>query len=194
MKNAAQKGGGAVLGGKSIWGVATKDYVSVDALKQDKSRLQNIPDEKYQEQRQKFTERLHDLASEIANPKANNRLIALDNATETIIEALSKRKTASGINNELRSNKTLNIKNDTAEKALELFKDISNMPVGYFEAKPQRAVPFDEVLAAVVPNDISEELRNGLAKAGIQTIEYEAGDQLDRLAKVESVERRSLFD
>ena len=62
------------------------------------------------------------------------------------------------------------------------------MPVGYFEAKPQRAVPFDEVLAAVVPNDISEELRNGLAKAGIQTIEYEAGDQLDRLAKVESVE------
>lgn len=188
MKNAAQKGGGAVLGGKSIWGVATKDYVSVDALKQDKSRLQNIPDEKYQEQRQKFTERLHDLASEIANPKANNRLIALDNATETIIEALSKRKTASGINNELRSNKTLNIKNDTAEKALELFKDISNMPVGYFEAKPQRAVPFDEVLAAVVPNDISEELRNGLAKAGIQTIEYEAGDQLDRLAKVESVE------
>lgn len=188
MKNAAQKGGGAVLGGKSIWGVATKDYVSVDALKQDKSRLQNIPDEKYQEQRQKFTERLHDLASEIANPKANNRLIALDDATETIIEALSKRKTASGINNELRSNKTLNIKNDTAEKALELFKDISNMPVGYFEAKPQRAVPFDEVLAAVVPNDISEELRNGLAKAGIQTIEYEAGDQLDRLAKVESVE------
>ena len=188
MKNAAQKGGGAVLGGKSIWGVATKDYASVDALKQDKSRLQNIPDEKYQEQRQKFTERLHDLASEIANPKANNRLIALDDATETIIEALSKRKTASGINNELRSNKTLNIKNDTAEKALELFKDISNMPVGYFEAKPQRAVPFDEVLAAVVPNDISEELRNGLAKAGIQTIEYEAGDQLDRLAKVESVE------
>lgn len=188
MKNAAQKGGGAVLGGKSIWGVATKDYASVDALKQDKSRLQNIPDEKYQEQRQKFTERLHDLASEIANPKANNRLIALDDATETIIEALSKRKTASGINNELRSNKTLNIKNDTAEKALELFKDISNMPVGYFEAKPQRAVPFDEVLAAVVPNDISEELRDGLAKAGIQTIEYDAGDQLDRLAKVESVE------
>lgn len=188
MKNAAQKGGGAVLGGKSIWGVATKDYASVDALKQDKSRLQNISDEKYQEQRQKFTERLHDLASEIANPKANNRLIALDDATETIIEALSKRKTASGINNELRSNKTLNIKNDTAEKALELFKDISNMPVGYFEAKPQRAVPFDEVLAAVVPNDISEELRDGLAKAGIQTIEYDAGDQLDRLAKVESVE------
>lgn len=188
MKNAAQKGGGAVLGGKSIWGVATKDYASVDALKQDKSRLQNIPDEKYQEQRQKFTERLHDLASEIANPKANNRLIALDDATETIIEALSKRKTASGINNELRSNKTLNIKNDTAEKTLELFKDISNMPVGYFEAKPQRAVPFDEVLAAVVPNDISEELRDGLAKAGIQTIEYDAGDQLDRLAKVESVE------
>lgn len=47
---------------------------------------------------------------------------------------------------------------------------------------------FDEVLAAVVPNDISEELRDGLAKAGIQTIEYDAGDQLDRLAKVESVE------
>ena len=55
-------------------------------------------------------------------------------------------------------------------------------------AKPQRAVGFDEVLAAVIPSDSSQKLRDALGEAGVRTLEYKAGDEADRLAKINSVE------
>lgn len=55
-------------------------------------------------------------------------------------------------------------------------------------AKPQRAVGFDEVLAAVIPDDSSKKLRDGLEQAGVRMLEYKTGDDADRLAKINSVE------
>ena len=92
------------------------------------------------------------------------------------------------IDKELRSYSYLNVKSDTAEKALELFRDIQNMPTGYFEAKPQRAVGFDEVLAAVVPDNTGEALLSQLAERGINVLTYKQGDDADRLRAVNSVE------
>ena len=62
------------------------------------------------------------------------------------------------------------------------------MPTGYFEAKPQRAVPLDEILAAVVPNTMDEELRAELESAGVPTITYQDGDTQSRMDAVNSVE------
>lgn len=47
---------------------------------------------------------------------------------------------------------------------------------------------FDEVLTAVIPSDSSAQLREGLEQAGVPMLEYEAGNESDRLAKVNSVE------
>ena len=68
----------------------------------------------------------------------------------------------------------------------QLFR--SNMPTGYFEAKPQRAVGFDEVLAAVIPNDARAEVKAALENAGVRMIEYASGDEKARLDAVNSVE------
>ena len=188
MKNDTQKGGGVLFGGTSIWGVATKDYGSISEIKKDSGRLGNLPDDEYEAIREGYSQRLADLALEIRDPRAHNSFLATDDAASAIIDTLRKKRTVAAIDKELRTYTQLNIQSDTAEKALALFQDISNMPVGYFEAKPQRAVGFDEVLAAIIPDSSSDKLRAGLERAGVRMLEYKSGDDADRLAKVNSVE------
>lgn len=76
----------------------------------------------------------------------------------------------------------------TIQQIQAVFRAAAELPTEYFEAKPERAVGFDEVLAAVVPNDSSRALLVGLEQAGVQTLKYRAGDDADRLEKVNSVE------
>lgn len=188
MKQGDQKGANTFFGGQAIWGVASKDYGSIDEIKADSGRLQKMTEEEYSAIRQKYSERLAELTNEIKDPAARNEFIASDDAASAIVETLRTKRTVAGIDKELRTYPTLQIKPDTAEKVLQLYKDISNMPTGYFEAKPQRAVGFDEVLAAVIPDDASAEVKAALENAGVRMIEYTSGDEKARLDAVNSVE------
>jgi hypothetical protein len=188
MKQGDQKGANTFFGGQAIWGVASKDYGSIDEIKADSGRLQKMTEEEYSAIRQKYSERLAELTNEIKDPAARNEFIASDDAASAIVETLRTKRTVAGIDKELRTYPTLQIKPDTAEKVLQLYEDISNMPTGYFEAKPQRAVGFDEVLAAVIPNDASAEVKAALKNAGVRMIEYASGDEKARLDAVNSVE------
>lgn len=188
MKQGDQKGANTFFGGQAIWGVASKDYGSIADIKRDSGRLQKMTEEEYRAIRQKYSERLAELTNEIKDPAARNEFIASDDAASAIVETLRTKRTVAGIDKELRTYPTLQIKPDTAEKVLQLYEDISNMPTGYFEAKPQRAVGFDEVLAAVIPNDASAEVKVALENAGVRMIEYASGDEKARLDAVNSVE------
>lgn len=188
MKQGDQKGANTFFGGQAIWGVASKDYGSIADIKRDSGRLQKMTEEEYSAIRQKYSERLAELTNEIKDPAARNEFIASDDAASAIVETLRTKRTVAGIDKELRTYPTLQIKPDTAEKVLQLYEDISNMPTGYFEAKPQRAVGFDEVLAAVIPNDASAEVKAALENAGVRMIEYASGDEKARLDAVNSVE------
>ena len=188
MKQGDQKGANTFFGGQAIWGVASKDYGSIDEIKADSGRLQKMTEEEYSAIRQKYSERLAELTNEIKDPAARNEFIASDDAASAIVETLRTKRTVEAIDKELRTYPTLHIKPDTAEKVLRLAQDISNMPTGYFEAKPQRAVGFDEVLAAVIPNDASAEVKAALENAGVRMIEYASGDEKARLDAVNSVE------
>lgn len=188
MKQGDQKGANTFFGGQAIWGVASKDYGSIADIKRDSGRLQKMTEEEYSAIRQKYSERLAELTNEIKDPAARNEFIASDDAASAIVETLRTKRTVAGIDKELRTYPTLQIKPDTAGKVLQLYEDISNMPTGYFEAKPQRAVGFDEVLAAVIPNDASAEVKAALENAGVRMIEYASGDEKARLDAVNSVE------
>ena len=188
MKQGDQKGANTFFGGQAIWGVASKDYGSIADIKRDSGRLQKMTEEEYSAIRQKYSERLAELTNEIKDPAARNEFIASDDAASAIVETLRTKRTVAGIDKELRTYPTLQIKPDTAEKVLQLYEDISNMPTGYLEAKPLRAVGFDEVLAAVIPNDASAEVKVALENAGVRMIEYASGDEKARLDAVNSVE------
>ena len=188
MKRGDQKGTNTFFGGQAIWGVASKDYNSIDEIKADSGRLVKMTEEEYSAIRQEYSARLAELANEIKDPAARNDFIASDDAATAIVETLRTKRTAAAIDKELRTYPTLHIRPGTAGKVLQLFEDISNMPTGYFEAKPQRAVGFDEVLAAVIPDDTSAGAWAALAQAGVKTIEYKSGDEQSRTDAVNSVE------
>lgn len=187
MRKDIQKGGGSFFGGGAIWGVATKDYGSINELRQDKNRLQVMDEKAYEDLRGQYTQRLVEICSEIIKP-GENRFIAMDGAADAIIDALRTKKTRAAIDRELRSYSFLNVKHDTAQKVLDLVSDIKKMPTEYFEAKPQRAVYFSEILAAVVPDDVDQDIKDGLSKERVKTLEYKAGDTDSRMKAVNSVE------
>lgn len=67
------------------------------------------------------------------------------------------------------------------EKAEKLVEQISNLPVRYFEAKPQRAVKFNEIKAAIVPKGTEKTLIKELKSHGIHIEEYEQYVEQSRL-------------
>lgn len=67
------------------------------------------------------------------------------------------------------------------EKAEKLVEQISNLPVRYFEAKPQRAVKFNEIKAAIVPKGTEKTLIKELKSHGIHIEEYEQDVEQSRL-------------
>lgn len=189
MKQGDQTGVGTFFGGQAIWGVTAKDYRSIEEIKEDSGRLQKLSEEEYSQIRQQFTERLADITSEIMDKNNGNEFTASDDAASAIVETLRTKHTVKAIDKELRTYPTLRIQPDTAQKVFDLCRDISNMPTGYFEAKPQRAVGFDEAAAVVVPDNLPADLRKGLEQIGATVREYKAGDEQSRLEAVNADER-----
>lgn len=184
MREEEQKGGGSLFGGQSIWGAATKDYGSIGEIKADSGRLGTVSEDEYKAIRQKYTERFAEIANEIMDRGADNSFIAADDAAEILVDALRKKKTVAAIDRELRKYSQLNIQSDTAQKAYDLFRDISEMPTRYFEAKPQRAVGVDEVQAWIVPEDLTQGLMARLLGMEQRVYTYQRGDAADRLRVV----------
>lgn len=56
-------------------------------------------------------------------------------------------------------------------------KQIKNLPTDYFEAKPQRAVTFDEIDTIVLPSNTSEDIKQALKDRGINYIEYDSNNE-----------------
>lgn len=102
---------------------------------------------------------------------------AFDDALQVLIAMQQKKK---DFNTAARSN-YFTPTDDMREKAESIVNAISNLPVRYFEAKPQRAVKFDEIKAAIVPKGTDKTLIKELKSHGIHIEEYENGVENSRV-------------
>ena len=73
-------------------------------------------------------------------------------------------------------------------KITDDLESLRNVPTDYFEAKPQRAVGFEEIASMVIPNNLDANLKKQLQDRGIKTIEYDPNVEGDRNAKMTSAE------
>ena len=188
MKSEEETGGGALISGLGIYGVSAKKYKSIDEIKADSDRLTHISEDEYKEIKRGFGERLGEIANSIMDKTESNPFIANDNACECIVDAIRNSKTKSGILNNLKQYRQLNVTETNVDDIVSLVSDIANMPTEYFEAKPRRAVGFDEVAAAIIPDNASEELKNKLSDIGVNIIEYESGNEESRLNALNGLE------
>ena len=185
MKEDGEKGLG--MGSGNIFGASTVEFESIDAIKKAGKNLRTMTQDEFYEAKQEFLDRFYELAKKL--PKSDS-YSALDGATEMLVEAVNKFKTKNAMANYLRreSQGWANYSEQVVDDLIELVNDIRNMPVNYFEAKPMRAVGFDEVACAVIPDNTSEKVRAELSKRNIPMKEYKAGDEDARVDAVNSVE------
>lgn len=184
--------------GEGIWGAsagtlmatATPEYQTIEEIRADKSRLRTADEAEYQEIKAKLDAQIEEIILGVRKTNrshSDNEFEEIDLIGTALVDASSGKKTDAAIRKAFRDS-GYTISDQLIAKAQQLYREAASAPTEYFEAKPQRAVGFDEVLAAVIPSNASKELQSGLEQAGVETLEYQYGDDGDRLAKVNSVE------
>lgn len=184
-----QDNGQAFFGGMGIWGVSAKEYGSIQEIRSDSGRLRKMSDEEYAEVKESYQNRLSDIAAKIMSKTERNQFIALDNAMECIVDSIRVSKNPKGLFKELKQYTQLNVTEKDANDIIALVKDIANMPTGYFEAKPQRAVGLDEVGVFVIPNNSDAKLKQELLNKGYSIAEYNPDIEGDRTRVVNEFEK-----
>lgn len=76
------------------------------------------------------------------------------------------------------------------KRADSIVKEIQALPVKYFEAKPQRAVHFNEVAGAIVPNDTPKATIDYLRGQGVTVRRYNPANEGERHAKTEKLAKQ----
>lgn len=191
-------GEGAFFSGAGIWGVAAKNYGTIQELKDDSGRLKSLSEDEYNQIKESFGERFTEIAQYLVDNNkgrvSDNPYTALDNAYENIVDAVRNSKTKSGIMRELKDYYKNGVNESTVDDILNLIADIGNMPTEYFEAKPQRAVGFDEVKAVVLPSDTKQSIKESLQSYDIPIFEYERNNNESRKEATQQAYNTSYTD
>lgn len=192
MKEGQEERGGNTWGAsaKTLQSVATPEYRSIQEIKADSGRLGMDEGAEYEAKLQAIDDQIGSIITKIKQGNkahSDNSFVESDIIGSILMETSKGKRTVDAIMRAF-SKEGYKISSQTAQDIQAVYQAAAEMPTGYFEAKPQRAVGFDEVLAAVIPDDSSKKLRDGLEQAGVRMLEYKTGDDTDRLAKINSVE------
>lgn len=192
MKEGQEERGGNTWGAsaKTLQSVATPEYHSIQEIKADSGRLGMDEGAEYEAKLQAIDDQIGSIITKIKQGNkahSDNSFVESDIIGSILMETSKGKRTVDAIMRAF-SKEGYKISSQTAQDIQAVYQAAAEMPTGYFEAKPRRAVGFDEVLAAVIPDDSSKKLRDGLEQAGVRMLEYKTGDDADRLAKINSVD------
>ena len=176
--------------GKGAWGLsantlmstATAEYETLEDVRADKDRLQQIPKEEYKTLLEKADSQIEDVVARLrreTTPHTSSSYEEREIIGDVLLRAAQGKRTSTTIAKAF-AKEGYSISKDTAQVILNLYNDVAQIPTGYFEAKPQRAVRFDEVRAAILPDNASKSLIAQLKDAGVPVELYKAGDDAER--------------
>lgn len=163
--------------------VSAEDFSSIDEVKAASGRLGKAEGEQY-EAAKNAVENLIDLATRAVmretRPHADNSFDEREIIGDVMMEAANGKRTTRAIQQAFAKEGYL-VSEGTARRIQEVYRAAAALPTEYFEAKPQRAVGFDEVKVAIVPDNINAELKQRLEAIGVPVREYHTGDEEQRL-------------
>lgn len=146
--------------------IGTQEFSSIGEIHNNEKNLKLLSEKEQKEFDQKHTEALKSVVEEMTDDV--DRFI---DASNDIVDAFKQSKTKNGVYNYLKQYYPA-LKKSTVDKLFKVRDEIANMPTRYFEAKPHRAVGFNEVMAAVIPADADESLKKALKRMNIPLYEY----------------------
>lgn len=174
MRGKEQTGQGA-FGIGNIQGASVKEYSSIGEIKANADRLGTMEQAKHDEAVQYINDTFYDIVSRYSNGKD-----ILD-ARATVCEAVSRNESKEGIARYLKQyDYVYKYTDDIGNDIIALRDYIRGLTTPYFEAKPRRAVGFDEVAAFVIPNNADAKLKQELLNRGYNIAEYDPNIEGDR--------------
>ena len=192
MNMAAAKGANVYgITPETLAATATQEYKTVDEMHADEARLRTVSEEEHARALRDLGIYLDRVVNDLmltTMHKYDNSFEEEQNLSGIIAEAAKGKKTTAAVKAAFRK-EGYAISDGHAKSILALIDRAANIPTGYYEAKPQRVVGFDEALAVVAPDNAPADLLGEMRNAGMNVVEYKAGDEADRLAKVNSVEK-----
>ena len=192
MNMAAAKGANVYgITPETLAATATQEYRNVDEMHADEARLRTVSEEEHAKALRDLGIYLDRVVNDLmltTMHKYDNSFEEEQNLSRIIAEAAKGKKTAAAVKVAFRK-EGYAISDGHAKSILALIDRAANIPTGYYEAKPQRVVGFDEALAVVAPDNAPADLLGEMRNAGMSVVEYKAGDEADRLAKVNSIEK-----
>lgn len=192
MNMAAAKGANVYgITPETLAATATQEYKTVDEMHADEARLRTVSEEEHAKALRDLGIYLDRVVNDLmltTMHKYDNSFEEEQNLSGIIAEAAKGKKTAAAVKAAFRK-EGYAISDGHARSILALIDRAANIPTGYYEAKPQRVVGFDEALAVVAPDNAPADLLGEMRNAGMNVVEYKAGDKADRLAKVNSIEK-----
>ena len=186
MKSELAAGGNGLFGSNPK-GAAQKQYKSLDEIRDDEDRLQKLSEEEYKAQSEVAVGKMSEVCTSIAehNPgRFSSSFGAALDVGSYVAEILNSTRNKATIKRKLTADYNLDVTDEQMNDLMDAIDAIANLPTGYFEAKPRRAVGFDEVKAAVIPASTEEDIKQGLSDRGIQMYEYDPDVEGDRTEKV----------
>ena len=192
MNMAAAKGANVYgITPETLAATATQEYKTVDEMHADEARLRTVSEEEHAKALRDLGIYLVRVVNDLmltTMHKYDNSFEEEQNLSGIIAEAAKGKKTAAAVKAAFRK-EGYAISDGHARSILALIDRAANIPTGYYEAKPQRVVGFDEALAVVAPDNAPADLLGEMRNAGMNVVEYKAGDEADRLAKVNGIEK-----
>lgn len=178
MKSGRSKVGSSFTGGISyVKSIGAKKLSSIDEIKGNKNRIVPMTEEEIEAENERISDLIKPLIEEVADSGSyNNDFIT---ASNNIVDAFNSKNNVNGVYSYLKQYHD-KIKMSTVKKLFAAKAEIENLPTRYFEAKPHRAVGFDEVKAAVIPADTHEALKGALKELGVPMYEYDSNNENSR--------------
>lgn len=182
-----EQGGSGGFFDSNIMGASAETYDSIEEIREKgKKRLKQLPYEEYDEWSNSVADRMAKICDDFLSPSQKNSMGGAIDAKIEITNAVAKDKTAKSIYKHMHREYP-NFTMEHAKQVEEIVKEIQEFATDYFEAKPQRLVSVNEVMAAVVPSNASKEIVDALKNNGIEVVTYKKSDEEARKRVVKRV-------
>ena len=183
-RNHEEKGGEAG-GATGLMAKASKEYGSLAEIRKDSGRLQMMDESEYKDKVLFLDDQITNFASKAEKETG----VDFYTIKELLIEAggkYAKNQTAETIKRYF-DREGVHLSQELLDKAHELIKEAQEIPTGYFEAKPQRVVGYDDIAMVIIPEEANEKIRNMMDERGISWETYD-GTEEGRLEALNSVD------
>lgn len=162
----------------------TPQFRSVEAIRGAADRI--VSREEFEKVKKDIDEQFWKVANALAPYSDRGKEFGFG---DTVISAMSEAPKL-GLERSLKSYGIENVPDDILRDGARFLERLRHLPTEYFEAKILRGVGISEFSHAVIPDNTPKDVRDLLAKRGVETTDYKARDEADRKRVISETAQR----